>query len=64
LDDCHGADCDVAAVGCAIHGSATAAGGAGGTGPGTGQLACAKAAAGKVSALSASKDWRMVTRLY
>src|SRR5689334_14148342 len=51
--------------GCTIHGSATGAlaGGGGGTGPGTGQLTCAEAVAGRVNALSASRSWRMVTPL-
>jgi hypothetical protein len=72
--DCHGWVDATGAGGCAIHGSETAArgcgiggraigGGGGGTGPGTGQLICAKAEAGRVIALSASKAWRMVTPL-
>src|SRR5438552_1962240 len=70
--DCHA--CPWGA-GRALHGSATGAvgaeagagtdceGGGGGTGPGTDQLPfhCAKAAAGSVSALSARREWRIVT---
>src|SRR5437763_8361875 len=59
--DCHGCPCG---AGRAIHGSATAAGGGGGgTAPGTGQLPlnCASAAAGTVSALSASRICFLVT---
>jgi len=51
------------AGGCTIQGSITGArgGGGGGTAPGTGQLTCASAVAGNVSALSAIREWRMVT---
>src|SRR5689334_4953119 len=66
--DCHG--CPTGPGRCAIHGSATGArwtgiaaggGGGGGTAPGTGQLTCASAAAGSVSAQSASRERRIVT---
>src|SRR6476659_8474749 len=65
--DCHGWPCG---AGLAIHGSATAArgagydGGGGGGGTGAGAAHCAKATAGIVSALSARRKWRFITLAY